>query len=762
MDRSVVQRRRGDEDGTGADRAGVGHSTVASSRTSTVVESGQTSTVEIGPTSTGRNRGILAAQRRLGNRAVGRFLEGRANGAVGGGSRDGGLEGGETVRPASTTETGPVDTGPAKMGPTETGSIDTTAVAEPNVPETSKADRDVPSNSFPALGAGRRLPSSTRSTFEPTFGSALDAVRLHTGGFGVAAARAMDVPAFAVGRDVVVRPERYAPHSSAGQSLLAHELAHVIQQGRSAGRSVGRVAAERHADTTARSAVRGGTPVSPVATDVRVAPQGYTGTHALAPEDLFELLKSWRGHTATSGAGRVDWSRLSMGVDSSSQMLGRGNSTTAIVTISDADGNLIATGAGISDGTRHAELNAVLDIRNNLKSDGLRTQLRGAHVMVVVDQEVCGTCQRMLTRLVDRNDMAGVRAYTFSREKLVGSGQASPKTSMHGITRDYVRTPGPLRKQVDFTHANPDVASSGSAGNRARSETRPRQGELFEPYRGQQAASQTTDRRGATRTESGTERSRTGAGLGGGPRQQTLFEHVRRMSNESGEPVSAPAATLSPAVRFVRFVSMVSDLATAVSAIEMLVTNMNLASALMSGEVAILTDLEESLLEKQTQVEALERQYDEYSSDLRAIEPSLAAIANTEDLDAIYETELDLRTVHSRLRSHQGWLEVVLLPRLTDAKRAIIEKRRGVDEAMELPEVHFALGLGGSTAPHAQVVAFRQDLIALTGILSRTIRTVERTVVQIERDREFLQTWEDWLADVYVQLIREVRDSARE
>ena len=48
-----------------------------------------------------------------------------------------------------------------------------------------------------------------------------------------AAESALDVgaEAYTVGRDVVFGPGRYSPSTSAGRRLLAHELAHVVQQG---------------------------------------------------------------------------------------------------------------------------------------------------------------------------------------------------------------------------------------------------------------------------------------------------------------------------------------------------------------------------------------------------------------------------------------------------------------------------------------------------------------------------------------------------
>jgi hypothetical protein len=65
---------------------------------------------------------------------------------------------------------------------------------------------------------------------EAFFGQDLAAVRIHTTPEARKAAAAVDADALTVGHDVYVTPERYRPGSSAGRHLLAHELAHVVQQ----------------------------------------------------------------------------------------------------------------------------------------------------------------------------------------------------------------------------------------------------------------------------------------------------------------------------------------------------------------------------------------------------------------------------------------------------------------------------------------------------------------------------------------------------
>ena len=79
-------------------------------------------------------------------------------------------------------------------------------------------------------GAGEPLPSSSRSYFEPRFGRDLRDVRLHTDSRASQAANSISAKAFTYGKDIVFGEGQYAPQTHRGQSLLAHELTHVVQQ----------------------------------------------------------------------------------------------------------------------------------------------------------------------------------------------------------------------------------------------------------------------------------------------------------------------------------------------------------------------------------------------------------------------------------------------------------------------------------------------------------------------------------------------------
>lgn len=76
------------------------------------------------------------------------------------------------------------------------------------------------------------LPAALRAMFEPAFGQDFSDVRVHADGAAAAAAQSVQARAYTQGRDIVFGAGQYAPGTRTGQSLLAHELAHVVQQKR--------------------------------------------------------------------------------------------------------------------------------------------------------------------------------------------------------------------------------------------------------------------------------------------------------------------------------------------------------------------------------------------------------------------------------------------------------------------------------------------------------------------------------------------------
>ncbi|MFO7632403.1 MAG: DUF4157 domain-containing protein [Caldilinea sp.] len=109
---------------------------------------------------------------------------------------------------------------------------------------------------------GRPLDRTTRREMERHFGHDFGRVQVHTGGQAAASARQVNALAYAVGPHVVFGERQYEPHTLAGRRLLAHELAHVVQQRDARFSPDDLVLAsdrwEREADAAAQAVVDGG------------------------------------------------------------------------------------------------------------------------------------------------------------------------------------------------------------------------------------------------------------------------------------------------------------------------------------------------------------------------------------------------------------------------------------------------------------------------------------------------------------------------
>ena len=77
---------------------------------------------------------------------------------------------------------------------------------------------------------GQRLDTKTRTFMESRFGYDFSSVRVHNDAKAAESARSVNARAYTVGSDVVFDSGQFAPHDGAGQKLMAHELAHVVQQ----------------------------------------------------------------------------------------------------------------------------------------------------------------------------------------------------------------------------------------------------------------------------------------------------------------------------------------------------------------------------------------------------------------------------------------------------------------------------------------------------------------------------------------------------
>jgi hypothetical protein len=84
-------------------------------------------------------------------------------------------------------------------------------------------------------GGGAPLPGGVRDRFEASLGADLGAVRVHTDDASASAADAVGARAFARGNDIHFGAGQYQPDDPFGMHLLAHEVAHTVQQSGGAG-----------------------------------------------------------------------------------------------------------------------------------------------------------------------------------------------------------------------------------------------------------------------------------------------------------------------------------------------------------------------------------------------------------------------------------------------------------------------------------------------------------------------------------------------
>lgn len=160
------------------------------------------------------------------------------------------------------------------------------------------------------------LPQAERRRLETALDADLSAVRVHAGADATSAADALDARAFAVGTDIHFGAGQYAPDTRDGRHLLAHEIAHTVQQQRGAAPSTLPVtqAGEPHetaADRFADAFVAG------MGHTARVAPNSAPAAIARAPkgaksEPLPEPATAIR-KGASLGGGKISFYPRSVG-----------------------------------------------------------------------------------------------------------------------------------------------------------------------------------------------------------------------------------------------------------------------------------------------------------------------------------------------------------------------------------------------------------------------------------------------------------------
>ena len=152
---------------------------------------------------------------------------------------------------------------------------------------------------------GHPFDAHTRRVMETRFRHNFGDIRVHTDSAAADSARQLNAAAYAAGRHLVFGHGRYAPATRAGQWLIAHELAHVVQQGDGRGPMV--IQRQPASQTPALTPYRSTDPVVEIRPIMKGRKQGWQLTLSgdfTTPQSVGRLL--WPTRTPTPPGVTID------------------------------------------------------------------------------------------------------------------------------------------------------------------------------------------------------------------------------------------------------------------------------------------------------------------------------------------------------------------------------------------------------------------------------------------------------------------------
>ena len=166
---------------------------------------------------------------------------------------------------------------------------------------------------------GRPLDALTREQMERSFGCGFQAVRVHDDRRAARAAARLGAAAFTVGQDIGFAAGRYAPGTAAGHRLIAHELAHTVQQRGASGHAPPVASAspfEAQADSAAFAAAAGHKVTQPLSRSGRaLARQEDEKERLFSDAEIEQSVGKIEDTAAPVGKGLRGVERVSLDID---------------------------------------------------------------------------------------------------------------------------------------------------------------------------------------------------------------------------------------------------------------------------------------------------------------------------------------------------------------------------------------------------------------------------------------------------------------
>ena len=272
---------------------------------------------------------------------------------------------------------------------------------------------------------GQPLDPATRAFMEPKFGYEFSQVRVHTDAKAAESACAVNALAYTVGSHIAFSSGRYYPQSALGQQLLAHELAHVVQQ--SSGR-VGTLPNHAHESEAAAAAAA----IGDYGTTVSLTEASVVGI-ARSPQDTPApvLRSSVTPEIEQQLIGELLSARSQAPAVESIAVEAR--RTFAVAAIIKPGGKITYVSAYYDRGLEHAEPQILGKIKNMIE--------QGDTVAIAIDQVPCSpkskNCSALLKKFRIDPNHGSLRVFTVRALRRDVGPSVTPQTA----TKDQIVSP---------------------------------------------------------------------------------------------------------------------------------------------------------------------------------------------------------------------------------------------------------------------------------------------------------------------------------
>ncbi len=299
-----------------------------------------------------------------------------------------------------------------------------------------------PANVREALASpGQPLDAATRDFMEPRFGYDFSRVRIHTDARAIESADAVGAAAYTVGAHIVLGKGQPSPGAIAGRQLLAHELAHVVQQSRDGPTPELDPSAPHEVDARAAArAIVTGQPNVPVAcrTGIGVARQHLSEAERAVVTEVLDHLREQIEDLKRAGVGIIQ----GQGGTVSSRVRGSRSIGPRIAEVIRKLQGIIATGPGSSRAVVEATdaLNRIRDAQARVRA--LNDELLRQGPI----QQFAGKGERAAAKAETRGATAGVASTTTTTTAKVESTATRAVTTEAKIATSVPRTGSVLAK----------------------------------------------------------------------------------------------------------------------------------------------------------------------------------------------------------------------------------------------------------------------------------------------------------------------------